>query len=747
MEIPEMEAELAALEAEMAEQKSMDSIMSEDFGISEEEEIQRQERELKMQLEQMGRRLQSVADDCVNRRQDIEQRWLEDLRQYNGMYDEKTQENLKKSKGSKLFVNITRPKSTIAESRLADMLFPTDEKNWGIKPTPVPEMGEAAAAIKDVAPEQPVGMTPEGMPMMAGDVQKGIQDVQEEARRRATAMEREIDDQLSEANYEVKARDIIHDAVIMGTGVLKGPCIVGRTRRKWVEMDGVQIMQIVEDINPEVERVDIWDFFPDMSATRIEDAEYVLQRHYLNRKQLSDLRKTPGFMVECITELLENDPTTPTATYREELRSLSGINNVQDNRYEVWEYHGAVKAEDLQACGCEITNAEAADLEAVVWFSQGKVLKAIINPMETEDRPFSVFNWEEDDSSIFGFGIPFLLRTPQKAINSSFRMMMDNAGLSSGPQIVVNTQVIRPVDGSWSLAPRKVWEMTDKGADVRQAFGSFEVNAHLQELNAIFQQARAMADELINLPLIAQGEGAPHLTQTAKGMSILMNSANTTMRRAVKSWDDDVTKPMLRRFYDWNMQYSEKEEIKGDLVIIARGSSALLEREAQTEKLIGLMKMAPAMGGLVKVDAVARKLVQSMNLSADELVMTEEEIKQRQAQMQGQPQQPSPEQMKMQLEQAKLQLESQKMQINAQNEQMDFQTEQTRQKLVADRAVLDSQIEQQKMQMELQKMANERDISVDQLKVQLGMKKMELDSDEKKLAAEIEIKQIFGSGI
>lgn len=103
-----------------------------------------------------GSKLQRLADERVAGRIEIEKRWLEDLYQYNGKYDSETQSRLAASASkSKVFVNITRPKSNTIEARLVDMLFPTDDKNWGIDPTPVPRLGEALRdedpAVRDAA--------------------------------------------------------------------------------------------------------------------------------------------------------------------------------------------------------------------------------------------------------------------------------------------------------------------------------------------------------------------------------------------------------------------------------------------------------------------------------------------------------------------------------------------------------------------------------------------------------------------
>ncbi|AXU17806.1 hypothetical protein C7W88_00015 [Novosphingobium sp. THN1] len=58
------------------------------------------------------------------------------------------------------------------------------------------------------------------------DQQKEI----EWARKRRDAMAREIDDQLTEAKYAARCRDVIEDACKVGVGILKGPSSTTRPR-------------------------------------------------------------------------------------------------------------------------------------------------------------------------------------------------------------------------------------------------------------------------------------------------------------------------------------------------------------------------------------------------------------------------------------------------------------------------------------------------------------------------------------
>jgi len=389
----------------------------------------------------------------------------------------------------------------------------------------------------------------------------------------------------------------------------------------------------------------------------------------------------------------------------------------------------------------------------VVWFSEGHVLKAVINPADTGEMPYSVFNWEKDDTTLFGVGIPYLMRSSQKVLNATWRMLMDNAGLSVGPQTVINSHVVRPADGNWRLTPHKIWELTEKNGNVNNVFGSFEINSHMTELISLFEYARKIADEETALPQIAQGEQGS-ATDTASGMSMLMNSANTMLRRVVKNYDDDITRPFIKRMYDWNMQFGEKEAIKGDFSVDARGTSSLLVKEQQAANLMALMNIAasPLLEPLTNTAELYRKVVSSMQIEADEIVKTSEEIEletqkleqQMQAQqemmMQASQQQAQGAPTGDPLAQQKLALEAQKMQMDAQIKGAQIQAQ--GQKL---------QIEQQKMasdrELELAKMAAEKGIKVSEMRTKLGIEQMKVQSKDTLFEKEQALKMRMGSGI
>ena len=125
--------------------------------------------------------------------------------------------------------------------------------------------------------------------------------------------------------------------------------------------------------------------------------------------------------------------------------------------------------------------------------------------------------------------------------------------------------------------------------DVRAAFHAFVPPSVQQEMMNIIQFSQKMAEDVTGMPAMLQGirGDAP---ETLGGMQMQNNNATSVLRRLAKRFDDYMTRPHIRRYFDWMMQHSEREEIKGDFDIDVRASSALVERDAQQQFLMTLLQ-------------------------------------------------------------------------------------------------------------------------------------------------------------
>lgn len=693
----------------------------------------------------IGLRMRKTAADLVSQRATIEQRWIDDLRQYHGRYKGEEVASRKQSKRSRAFNNITRPKTNAWIAQMCDMLFPNDDKNYGIGPTPVPELSrqfdDETPALIDGEQYQDA----EGNIITEGMIARRKMEI---AKERAEAMEREINDQLVECDYNAQARVALRYAGILGTGILCGPEVDAVMEKAWLRgPDGSYQMEIRQKKVPAARAVMPWDFFPDLSARTIAEAEYVFERSYMTERQLRALAKR--FSPEQVAKALAAGPKNSQfhSPHLDELRQLSGLaNTIEDNRFEVWAYHGPVDTQALIAMGADINPDDPLQqLDGVVIFCGHTVLSATVNPLESGDWPYSVFCFEQDDHCIFGYGLPHVIRSSQDVMNAAWRMMLDNSAASAGPQVVRNRKAIVPADGEFEMAPFKQWDYTGQD-DLRSAFAFFDVPNRQGEIAQIYQLARAMVDEESGMPMVAQGEQG-QVTPTLGGMSMLMNAANTVRRKQVKDWDDGVTVPMISRFYDWNMQFNDKNEIKGDFQVHARGTSALLVKETQAANIMALIdKYAanPATANLIKVADALRTAVQSMHLDANALVKTDDEIQSEQQQMAEQGQQDpgaAVEQMRLQQIQMKAEFEMQLEQAR-----QAFEAAQRDQDRRVKLALAESDLRREAMQQqtEVMKLSQTKQISTEKLTVELRKLDNQLRADLHKFNTELLVKQQAG---
>ncbi len=95
---------------------------------------------LESALEVFGQRLKNDLQTQLNERRPIEQRWVKNMRQYKSMYEDAKKKAAEKDDKSTVFVGYTRSKTDSWVAQMTDMLFPADDKNYGISPTPVPDL-------------------------------------------------------------------------------------------------------------------------------------------------------------------------------------------------------------------------------------------------------------------------------------------------------------------------------------------------------------------------------------------------------------------------------------------------------------------------------------------------------------------------------------------------------------------------------------------------------------------------------
>jgi hypothetical protein len=642
---------------------------------------------------------------------------------------------------------LTRQKTNAAEARISDILLPTDDRNWGIKPTPKPKlmaMSRDTQMAGDKETGQPLMHPETGQPLAMRDIARAAMKT---AREKSDAMQLEIEDQLVECDYNGELRKVIHNAARLGTGVIKGPIVTNRTRKAWQpykDMEGNTIHQldIVNEVTPASFSIDPRNVWPDPGCgDSIHNGKGIYEREQMTSRQVRDLAKQPGFMKDQLRKVLEEGPKK-SATFQE-LKD-DDQRDIARDVYEMWSYWGEVDHDDLEAAGLKMGEKdELRAVSACVVMINSTIVKAFLNPLEGGDLPYDFYVWERVSDSVWGYGIPYLMRAQQKVLNAAWRQMMDNAGVSSGPQIIVKAGAIQPADKQWQISARKIWFATDEVDDVRKAFTAVEFNSHQVELSGIIKMAMELADMETGVPVIMQGEkgAAP---DTVGGMQMLMNSANVVLRRLVKQFDDMVTRPHIRRYYDYNMMYNEDEEIKGDFSIDARGSSALLIRDIQNQAFLNLLAAGanPVYGVYLDTQKLFEKALQAQHIDPKEVFKSEDELEKIKEQQKN-PQQAAPDPA-LAVAQLRGQIEMQKAQSQNQGDLAELQVRQSIARQDGELRMAEMQLTRE---IEMLKMSNTQNISLEQIKAKLADTAMRERGKKELYSAEANLKMSTGSGI
>lgn len=555
-------------------------------------------------MKSLGQRLSKKFLEYESDRRLCELRWAKNARQFLGIYDPEVERSLDKTR-SAAYPKLTRVKCVSMLSRLMNLLFPGSEKNWSVTNSKVPNLSEEDLQMVLTAIG---GSTDPNVPIEDKVIELAIVEF---ARERSRNLELEIEDQLQELgggrqlDYVALCRKVLMSGIIYGMGVLKGPFARTQIQRTWSRDPlGALVPRTMDVLRPQYEFTSLWDYYPDMSAKYLHQMDGQFQRIVMARHQLRELADRGDFFSDVIKAYLRDHPkgNYKRRTYESEIKSMGAQNNVNDNdgrKYEVIVWDGYISGHDLKYAGHDIPDDELGEqTEAIVWILDGEVIKADMNPWVQLDVNFKVntyhhFVFEEDESTITGNGLPNIMRDSQMAVANSSRMLLDNASITCGPQLEVNTALLTPGQDISSIHAYRVWYRDDVGGEMNSpAVRDININSHMGELMKVIELFKDFADtetfvNAANGGDMSRGPSEPF--RTATGASMLKGDAALPFKDVVRNFDV-FTQSVISSLVAFNMQFNTKPTIKGDHQVISRGATSLMAKEVRGMVLDNLVQ-------------------------------------------------------------------------------------------------------------------------------------------------------------
>lgn len=682
-------------------------------------ETAEQKRERLELLDQLGKKIEEKFEERAVARLPKESEWDHSLRLYNSPLVSRDVVSpddpfRTKNEGKRRPVpNIIRTKCDTAIANCVSMQFAAGEKNWDLFPP---------ANTTDPA-------------------------VTEACRK----MEKEIETQLACTKYALQARRAMTERVILGTGVLKGPVNSSKPKVTYEKLgDGTWVPRVDEAREPVTEFVTLWRFYPDMSVTDFDECQDTIELHPMTPLELSTYRNHPGFDRAAIDRILKGTEVYPALkpdAYNERFSKFTSeiwarSPYLYKNRYQVLEYHGPVTYDDILKLGLEPTyESPTQEYYGEVWVCCGIVIRMELENIEGYyETPYSVSPWKRDPSSPFGFGHPQLLADAQRVVTQSYHMILDNASLTSGPQVAMYRKYIQPADGSYDIGPNKVWLLTDPSVNIEHAIKFFNPTNVISNIMPVLQLARGFAEEESATAAFA-GSQSPINQDTATGTLTMLHASTTLLDFFSEEWDDQITEKLIRRYYAWNMQYNPKADIKGDYQIDVKSATEYKNKQMYIRDLERLsMETAqnPIMQMMVNMDELTRARLALMHLPSNRIVKNEQEVAQAMQQAQNKP---DPAMMELQIKQQEVQIQQAKLQLEQQKLQFEAAQQQQREAWEHEEKMGSNYARAQEAQASVIKARSEYAVAMAQLaaKDQQAMSKLAADSEMKQLAINSEV--------
>jgi len=604
-----------------------------------------------------------------------ERRWLKSYENYRGLYNKGVR--FRESEKSRVFVKVTKTKVLAAFGKLVDVIFGTGKFPIGISETHMPE-GEKENAyldatnptpgletsipdnignrLEDEPQENPydIGYEGDGKVLKAGAtygnglfeetienqadalglLKEGLSPLPQAAElspaaKAARRMEKLVHDQIEESNGSAEIRNALLESALLGTGIVKGPFNFNKKLHKWdSNEEGLREYNPLEVRVPRIEFVSCWDFYPDPAATNIDECEFVVHRHKMNRSQLRQLRNMPYFDKDAIRECIQMGPNYEEKDFESQLKDDYNVDETYAPNFEVLEYWGIMDAEYAREVGIDLPDS-VDDLDEVqinAWVSGSKLLRAVINPFTPYRIPYNAFPYERNPYNFFGIGVAENMDDSQQIMNGHARMAIDNLALAGSLVFDVDESAL--VGGqNMEVYPGKIFRR-QAGMPGQSIYGLKFPNTAPENM-MMFDRFRQLADEQTGIPSYSHGQtGVQSMTRTASGMSMLLGASSLNIKTVIKNLDDFLLKPLGESYFQWNMQFFEGDlDVVGDLEVRATGTNSLMQKEVRSQRLTMFLQTAqsPAIAPFVKVSKLVSELAYSLDLDPDEILNDPEE--------------------------------------------------------------------------------------------------------------------------
>ena len=536
--------------------------------------------------------------------------------QYHGILSP-TEQRIIDNIGIDAHVNLSAMKAGVVQSYLAESLIQAGQLPWTIQPTPVPDLSDSGELMVAQSVQQSVEQG------FRGDLRSLVYSLKSEAARKelehaqdiADNMMKLITDQCAEGGWNRAMFGFINNFCVYPYAVLAGPIPTRRVRMQW---SGETLRPKYETFY-EFKSISPWDFWwsPDSPDTQRGTGIFIRQRW--TRQQLLDAAKMTSYIGENIIKVLDD-------SNRNGFRYHWISNNPEQTDSQVLSWRDNDTTIDILIhwgyfSGRELTKYGIPGLEddefynAMVTMCGRHIIQVLVEKNPTlSKRPVFTASFYTTQDRIPGESIPQRLRDVERCYETCLRYLISNAYYGSAPiteadyarvsKFMSDEDIGRIIPGSMYFSEPELGNATP-------AFKYYSLPNNMAAFQNALVYFMDLADRVTNIPAAlhgtAQGSGA---NRTFRGAAMLQSNAVKAIQSAVFNIDEFVYKPLGELLYNYNMIYSKDQTVKGDCKIMARGVTALLQKETDRQNSYEILQMVASAGQQLAALPNGAKIVQ-----------------------------------------------------------------------------------------------------------------------------------------
>jgi hypothetical protein len=508
------------------------------------------------------------------------------------------------------FMPVIETKCRAYEDRIMDVYFQAGTKPFGIENTPDPEMPpEIEETVKAVYGQEIATQIAEQM------IQSGIQDIdaidqaitQEMERRskiihlkiKETAkditakLENKVNDGLTEGGWYNAVKEVIHDIVTFPAAFLVGPeehKVIKRSR-SWNPATNRYVTTYDEVVQEKFRRPSPVNIYPLVGSRTPQDG--IIEKVQFSPIELQNMIGVDGFDEDEIRLVLQESQGGGLKEWTTIDSRLANLDNKSTNGVVTGDnidgiiFWGAAPGSHLIQWGINRKGEVVTDADK--WYRVyciligNHVIMARLNPNPDGLVPYYKASFVDDPDKFWNVSLPDILKSHQITANAVFRACGMNAALASQP---IFEQDSDRITDDRPIAPGMRIKSTGSQMATGRALNMYNIPLVVGPLSQFYNFLMETADFDSGLNRMSHGGEAPQGIDTAAGQQMAFASSGVGVKAIIGHIDKGITEPSVKAEYYYIVDNDESvKHPVGDVAIVSKGTSALVQRERSTQQM------------------------------------------------------------------------------------------------------------------------------------------------------------------